>query len=119
MRDLTLVLFICKFGFAVSDNVTSLALLDRGFRKEHLALFALIDFPLQILYAVIAGKLSSGAGPLNPVRAALIAPSIDITHLMLVLTYSLGPRRSVASIVSSAPRRGSGLDAHGILLSYR
>jgi hypothetical protein len=64
---LGLVLVLCKIGFAVADNVTGLALLRRGFKKEHLALFSFIDFPLQIVYAIVAGKMCKGDSPMNPV----------------------------------------------------
>jgi len=67
------VLLLCKIGSAVADNVTGLALIDRGFKKEHLALFALIDFPLQIVSAIIAGKLCKGEQPMLPVR--LVVPA--------------------------------------------
>ena len=66
--------FVCKIGFAVADNVVALVLLDYGFKKEDLALFVLIDFPLQILYAIVAGRLAANGKPLSLVRGALVTP---------------------------------------------
>ncbi len=68
MRILLLVMIIYKIGFMAADSVAALKLIEKGFKKEDLALFALIEFPFQILFAVLAGRWSSGDSPLTSVR---------------------------------------------------
>ncbi|KAJ9059637.1 hypothetical protein DSO57_1039488 [Entomophthora muscae] len=60
------VLLLCKIGFICNDAVTSLKLIDLGFKKEDLALIALIDFPFQIVFGFYAAKWSIGPRPLKP-----------------------------------------------------
>lgn len=40
--------------------------MELGFKKEYLAMTALLDFPLQILFGYYAAKWSSGSDPLRP-----------------------------------------------------
>lgn len=67
MKQLIMVLLICKLGFITNDAVTGLKLLEKGFQKEDLALTVLIDFPLQIILSYFAAKWSRGENPLFPV----------------------------------------------------
>ena len=53
-----IALAVCKIGFIAAENVTALELIARGFKKEDLALFVLLDFPLQIANAVFAGRIA-------------------------------------------------------------
>lgn len=62
---------VTKFGTATNDAATSLKLLERGLKKEDLALAVLIDFPFQLLFGYLAGKWSKGEKPLRPVSDAL------------------------------------------------
>lgn len=71
--DLILVMLTCKVGFSAAENITALELLHRGFKKEDLAMFVILDFPLQIVYAIVAGKLASGRDPLWIVRIAALS----------------------------------------------
>jgi len=66
IRSLIGILLIYKIGFICNDSVTSLKLIELGFRKEDLALIALIDFPFQILFGFYAAKWSTGPRPLKP-----------------------------------------------------
>ncbi|KAL6070226.1 Solute carrier family 33 member 1 [Balamuthia mandrillaris] len=65
MRKLLLVLVLYKIGFMAADSVGALKLIEKGFKKEDLALFVLIEFPFQICSAVLAGRWSSGDQPLK------------------------------------------------------
>jgi hypothetical protein len=58
-----------RLGFAVADNVTPLKLVEKGFRKDNLALIVTIAFPFEFIFAIFAGRLSANtAQALNPVR---------------------------------------------------
>ncbi|ORX51411.1 MFS general substrate transporter [Piromyces finnis] len=66
MRSFIVLLFIAKIGFVTNDAVTSLKLLEKGFKREDLSVTVLIDFPLQIIFGYYAAKWSSGKRPLRP-----------------------------------------------------
>ncbi|KPV73383.1 uncharacterized protein RHOBADRAFT_45960 [Rhodotorula graminis WP1] len=66
-----LVHLVTKLGTAASDAATSLKLLEKGLRKEDLALAVLIDFPFQILFGYLAAKWSKGSRPLRPWMVAM------------------------------------------------
>lgn len=68
MQTFLLVHLVTKFGTAANDAATSLKLLEKGLRKEDLALAVLIDFPFQILFGYLAARWSKGEKPLQPVR---------------------------------------------------
>lgn len=67
-----LVHLVTKLGTAANDAATSLKLLEKGLKKEDLALAVLIDFPFQILFGYLAAKWSKGDKPLKP---ASLSPS--------------------------------------------
>jgi PAT family acetyl-CoA transporter-like MFS transporter 1 len=68
VQTFVLVHLVTKFGTAANDAATSLKLLEKGLRKEDLALAVLIDFPFQIIFGYLAAKWSQGPKPLKPVR---------------------------------------------------
>lgn len=55
-----------KIGFAANEAVTSLKLVEKGFKREELAIAVLIDFPFQIMGGWLAAKWSRGDHPLRP-----------------------------------------------------
>ncbi|GAA5820863.1 hypothetical protein JCM11251_001850 [Rhodosporidiobolus azoricus] len=61
-----MVHLVTKLGTAANDAATSLKLLEKGLKKEDLALAVLIDFPFQILFGYLAAKWSKGDKPLKP-----------------------------------------------------
>ncbi|KAF8898334.1 acetyl-coenzyme A transporter 1 [Infundibulicybe gibba] len=63
---LILMHLFAKIGFAANDAVTSLKLVEKGFKREDLALAVLIDFPFQITGGWLAAKWSRGDRPLRP-----------------------------------------------------
>ncbi|GAA5904324.1 hypothetical protein JCM8208_006836 [Rhodotorula glutinis] len=71
VQKFILVHLVTKLGTAASDAATSLKLLEKGLRKEDLALAVLIDFPFQILFGYLAAKWSKGARPLRPWMVAM------------------------------------------------
>ena len=68
VQTFLIVHLVTKFGTAANDAATSLKLLEKGLRKEDLALAVLIDFPFQIVFGYLAAKWSKGDKPLQPVR---------------------------------------------------
>jgi PAT family acetyl-CoA transporter-like MFS transporter 1 len=66
VQSLVLVHLVAKIGFAANDAVTSLKMLEKGFKREDMALMVLIDFPFQILGGWLAAKWSRGDTPLRP-----------------------------------------------------
>lgn len=55
-----------KVGFAANEAATSLKMVDKGFKREDLAVAVLIDFPFQIAGGWLAAKWSRGDRPLRP-----------------------------------------------------
>ncbi|GAA5865547.1 hypothetical protein JCM8547_007644 [Rhodosporidiobolus lusitaniae] len=66
VQTFILVHLVTKLGTAANDAATSLKLLEKGLKKEDLALAVLIDFPFQILFGYLAAKWSKGDKPLKP-----------------------------------------------------
>jgi hypothetical protein len=66
VRTLLVILMVHKIGYMANDAVTALLLIDKGFRREHLALTVLLDFPCQIALGILAARWSSGARPTRP-----------------------------------------------------
>lgn len=69
MQTLLILHLLTKLGTATNDAATSLKLLEKGLKKEDLALAVLIDFPFQIGFGYLAGKWSKGEKALRPVSA--------------------------------------------------
>ncbi|KDR85273.1 hypothetical protein GALMADRAFT_52530 [Galerina marginata CBS 339.88] len=63
---LIVVHLFAKIGFAANDAATGLKLVEKGFKREDLALVVLIDFPFQIMGGWLAAKWSRGDRPLRP-----------------------------------------------------
>jgi hypothetical protein len=61
-----IVHLFAKIGFAAGEASTSLKLVEKGFRREDLAVMVLIDFPFQIVGGWLAAKWSKGDRPLRP-----------------------------------------------------
>ncbi|KAI0244199.1 hypothetical protein L0F63_007248 [Massospora cicadina] len=91
IRSLVGVLLVCKVGFICNEAVTSLKLLDRGFKKEDLALIALIDFPFQIVFGFYAAKWSIGPRPLKPWLYAIFGRLFfSLVGSLVVMAYPAG-----------------------------
>lgn len=131
VQKFILVHLVTKLGTAASDAATSLKLLEKGLRKEDLALAVLIDFPFQILFGYLAARWSKGPRPLRPwmvamwtrlgwaaVSMALIAKfprgeEIGTAYFALVVLCTVGSSFSrcvspLAWFRLSAPAPGSG-----------
>jgi MFS transporter, PAT family, solute carrier family 33 (acetyl-CoA transportor), member 1 len=69
MLDVQLLIILhlfSKVGFAANDAATGLKIVEKGFRREDIAIVVLIDFPFQIIGGWLAAKWSRGDSPLRP-----------------------------------------------------
>ncbi|OLY80726.1 putative membrane protein [Smittium mucronatum] len=73
MVKLIIVLMFAKFGFVPNDSAMQLKLLEKGFKKEDMALAILIDFPIQITFGYYAARWSQTSTPMKPWRIAYIS----------------------------------------------
>eukprot|EP00123_Amoebidium_parasiticum_P010170 comp19935_c0_seq1/m.24232 comp19935_c0_seq1/g.24232 ORF comp19935_c0_seq1/g.24232 comp19935_c0_seq1/m.24232 type:complete len:555 (-) comp19935_c0_seq1:269-1933(-) len=105
MQALLSILLLHKIGFMANDAVTGLILIDKGFKREHLALTVLLDFPCQIVLGIWAARWSTGSRPTRPwvyaqvLRLALCAVSMYVVYSFPADGVNLG-YISVVVIVS-------------------
>ncbi|KAK7468607.1 hypothetical protein VKT23_003111 [Stygiomarasmius scandens] len=66
IQSLIIMHFFAKLGFAANDAASSLKMVEKGFKREDLALAVLIDFPFQIYGGYLAANWSRGDYPLRP-----------------------------------------------------
>jgi len=97
MRSFIILLFIAKIGFVTNDAVTSLKLLEKGFKKEDLSVTVLIDFPLQIIFGYYAAKWSSGNKPLKPWMIAFYGRIVAAVLAMFVVKFFTLPENGEIS----------------------
>lgn len=58
--------FLAKIGFQANEAVTQLKMVEKGLKKEDLAIIVLLDFPFQMAGGWIAGKFSTSGRALRP-----------------------------------------------------
>ncbi|KAF9787012.1 MFS general substrate transporter [Thelephora terrestris] len=66
VQSLLALHFVAKIGFQANDAVTQLKMVEKGLKKEDLAIIVLLDFPFQMMGGWIAGKFSTGNRALRP-----------------------------------------------------
>lgn len=66
VQSLIVVHLFAKVAFAAHEASTSLKMVEKGFKREDLAIAVLIDFPFQIAGGWLAAKWSRGDRPLRP-----------------------------------------------------
>ncbi|XP_063932629.1 uncharacterized protein LOC135144531 [Zophobas morio] len=72
MLALLVVLLVQKIGFMANDAVTPLLLIEKGFKREDMALTVLLDFPCQLVLGYLVAKWSTGTRPTRPWMYALV-----------------------------------------------
>ncbi|RDB29639.1 hypothetical protein Hypma_015130 [Hypsizygus marmoreus] len=77
---------VAKVGFAANEAVTALKMVEKGFKREDLALVVLIDFPFQIMGGWLAAKWSRGDAPLRPWLYAFI-PRLVFALVATLIVY--------------------------------
>ena len=66
VQSLLALHFVAKIGFQANDAVTQLKMVEKGLRKEDLAVIVLLDFPFQMAGGWIAGRFSTSGRALRP-----------------------------------------------------
>ena len=66
VQSLLALHFVAKIGFQANEAVTHLKMVEKGLKKEDLAMIVLLDFPFQMIGGWIAGKFSTGDRALRP-----------------------------------------------------
>lgn len=81
------VLLLCRIGSLVAEGAGTLKLLEKGVSKEALAGIVLLEFPIELFSAVLAGKWVSGDDVFSPFvmayRARLVVAAM-MTYLVFV-----------------------------------
>eukprot|EP00775_Hariotina_reticulata_P008729 gene8729-8910_t len=81
---LSFLLLTYRLGVLPAESATGLKLLDKGVAKESLAALVLVQFPVELMSAVIAGKWASTHSPYQPFVAGYfvrLAMSVVLTWL--------------------------------------
>lgn len=66
VRRLALVLLTFRLAMLPAEAVGPLKLLEKGVSKEALAALVLLEFPCEMVSAVLAGRWASGSSPFTP-----------------------------------------------------
>lgn len=66
VQSLCIMHFVSKIGFQANEAVTQLKMIEKGLKKEDLALSVLIEFPFQLLEGYLAARWARGDKPLRP-----------------------------------------------------
>ncbi|CAI4055853.1 hypothetical protein SKDZ_02G3250 [Saccharomyces kudriavzevii ZP591] len=64
VRSLAFIHMISKFAFQCNEAATNLKLLEKGFKREDLAVTVLIDLPFEIIFGYYVVKWSSDRDPI-------------------------------------------------------
>ncbi|CCE65003.1 hypothetical protein TPHA_0J01820 [Tetrapisispora phaffii CBS 4417] len=70
VQQLALIHLVAKFAFQCNEAATNLKLLEKGFKREDLAVTVLIDFPFEIVFGYYVAKWSSDSNPTNVENSA-------------------------------------------------
>lgn len=66
MRKLTVVLLMCKLGSITAETAGIFKLMEKGVSQETVSLVVLIEFPLEVVFAIFAGRWASNGRPFSP-----------------------------------------------------
>lgn len=67
VQYLALIHLSAKFAFQCNEAVTNLKLLEKGFKREDLAITVLIDFPFEIIFGYYVAKWSTDNDSKKPI----------------------------------------------------
>lgn len=94
MRQMILVLFTWKMGFAVADGVAPLKFQEYGVPKEHLAYLSTVLMPAYIALPVVISRWTVGSTPLDVAMKAYpsrIASGIALAALAYCTPAQMSP----------------------------
>lgn len=86
VQQFILIHLISKIGFQANEGATNLKLLEKGFKREDLAITVLIDFPFEIIFGYYVAKWSSGKNSLQPWLYAYLGRLLS-AFLAMVIVY--------------------------------
>eukprot|EP01026_Neomeris_dumetosa_P082821 TRINITY_DN952_c1_g1_i2.p1 TRINITY_DN952_c1_g1~~TRINITY_DN952_c1_g1_i2.p1 ORF type:complete len:363 (-),score=58.15 TRINITY_DN952_c1_g1_i2:108-1196(-) len=69
VQKLSLVLVTCRLAVLTAESAAPLKLLEKGVSKEALAGLVLLEFPMELLSAVMAGRYAARGKPFQPWKA--------------------------------------------------
>ena len=74
-----------------NEILTPLKLIEKGFKKEDLAMIALLDFPFQMIVGWLTIKFGKGSRPLHPwLYATYIRTGLTLLGMLIVENYPVG-----------------------------
>lgn len=66
VRLLAVMLMVARLGMLAAESAAPLKLLEKGVSKEALAGLVLVEFPVELVSALIAGRWAASSHPLRP-----------------------------------------------------
>eukprot|EP00889_Picochlorum_renovo_P005421 jgi/Picre1/32451/NNA_007797.t1 len=114
VKMLCVVLIVARLGMLPAESAAPLKLLEKGVSKEALASLVLIEFPIELLSALVAGRWAASSHPLRPwlvgyrIRLVMAAATT-----LCVFLFPMG-----ASDISAAPVAFGILVALGLMTSF-
>ena len=66
MKLLAVLLMVARLGMLAAESAAPLKLLEKGVSKEALAGLVLVEFPVELASALIAGRWAASSHPLRP-----------------------------------------------------
>lgn len=86
VRLLAVLLMVARLGMLAAESAAPLKLLEKGVSKEALAGLVLVEFPVELVSALIAGRWAASSHPLQPyfggykIRLALAAATTTAVY---------------------------------------
>jgi len=114
VRLLCIVLIVARLAMLPAESVAPLKLLEKGVSKESLAGLVLIEFPIELLSALIAGRWAASSHPLRPWLAGY---KIRLT-MAIMTTLCVGFFPVGVPNISGAPLSFGILVILGLLTSF-
>ncbi|KAL6784386.1 hypothetical protein ACKKBF_B01590 [Auxenochlorella protothecoides x Auxenochlorella symbiontica] len=114
VKRLAVVLIVCRLGMLPAEAAAALKLLEKGVSKEALAALVLLEFPMEMVSAMVAGRWAASGRPFHPwllgykVRLVLAALSTAAVYLF----------PSGAQSLTDAPVAFAAVAALGVATSF-
>lgn len=93
--QLSVLLLVCRLGMLPAEAIAPLKLLEKGVSKEALAGLILIEFPMELASALIAGRWASASRPFAPWIAgyrARLAVAAATVAVVAAFPHDASPR---------------------------
>jgi len=114
VKLLCVLLIVSRLAMLPAESASALKLLEKGVSKEALASLVLIEFPIELISALIAGKWAASSHPLRPWLAGFkIRLLMAFLTTVCVYLFPVG-----VADVSGAPLAFSCLVALALLTSF-